>query len=141
MSPVVRADLRLALAWLLLCCCAARDGATPCAEAGTCGGNWNAPPTHAAITYSGYAHMDVSNELVSLDRAPFGNEGSDARLTSPGATISFRSDAHRVQVIIDYRGARDCLADCPRTSDGKCYHPTGATANYNNGIETKGTAK
>ena len=125
----MRKRLPLALALLLhnIAHADARDGATPCSELGTCGANFNALPTNPGFSYDGYVHMDMSHDSVHLDRAPFGNEGSDTRLTSPGATISFSTNAHRVQAIFDYRGSKPCLPDCPRQADGKCYQPTGAT--------------
>ena len=119
---------------LLFKLAASRDGATPCSELGTCGGNFNALPNNAAFVYSNYVHIDADG---SIDRTPLGFPGSDARLTSPGATISFTSDAHRIQAIFDYRGQKPCLPDCPRLAtttgaatkekDDNCYRPHGAT--------------
>ena len=76
------------------------DGAVPCAKMGTCGGNFNVLPTDANLLFDGYVHMAAAHDGAHMDRAPFGREGSDGRMVAPGARITFRTDAHRVQAIM-----------------------------------------
>lgn len=78
-------------------------------------------PTDGRLRYEGYAHLTTSAERARGDRSPLGAAGSDIRLTSPGARISFATDARRVQVVLEYHGRAKCTADCPRLADGTCY--------------------
>ena len=102
------------------------DGAVPCAKMGTCGGNFNVLPTDANLLFDGYVHMAAAHDGAHMDRAPFGREGSDGRMVAPGARITFRTDAHRVQAIMVYHGHLPCHPECPRLADDKtCYKAGG----------------
>ena len=102
------------------------DGAVPCAKLGTCGGNWNVYSTDPRIWFEGYARLDMQRDNAVVDRAPFGNEGSLTRMSSPGTRVSFVTDAHRVQAFVEYKGAKPCHPACPIMGDGKtCYRPNG----------------
>ena len=84
----------------------------PCVEAGRCGTSVSILPDHDLIHYRGFVSMDRSQQKARFDRAPFG-EGSVLQLISPATSISFRTNAHRVIVVLEYRGKRPCAADCP----------------------------
>ena len=84
----------------------------PCVEAGRCGTSVSISPDHELIHYRGYVTMDRSQQKARFDRAPFG-EGSVLQLISPATSISFRTNAHRVIVVLEYRGKKACAADCP----------------------------
>eukprot|EP00966_Prymnesium_polylepis_P276645 6391378-Prymnesium_polylepis.1 len=98
-------------------------GQRPCHELGTCGGNWNVFPDDPRLRYEGYVHLAVERERARMDRSPLGTEGSDVRLSNPGARLSFTTDAHRIQVVVEYTGKQPCLPSCPRTVAGACYEP------------------
>lgn len=95
----------------------------PCHEQGSCGANFNVFPDDPRLRYDGYAHLTVERERARMDRSPLGAEGSDARLSNPGARLSFTTDAHRIQVILEYTGHYPCTPGCPRTAAGACYEP------------------
>ena len=99
------------------------QGQRPCHELGTCGGNWNVFPDDPRLRYEGYVHLAVERERARMDRSPLGTEGSDARLSNPGARLLFTTDAHRIQVVVEYTGKQPCLPTCPRTMAGTCYEP------------------
>ena len=84
----------------------------PCVEAGRCGTSVSILPDHELIHYRGYVTLDRSQQKARFDRAPFG-EGSVLQLISPAASIRFRTNAHRVIVVLEYRGKKACDADCP----------------------------
>ena len=84
----------------------------PCVEAGRCGTSVSILPDHELIHYRGYVTLDRSQQKARFDRAPFG-EGSVLQLISPAASISFRTNAHRVIIVLEYRGKKACDADCP----------------------------
>ncbi len=103
------------------------DGAVPCSKTKTCGGNFNVLPDDERLRYEGFVHLNLLRERAQPDRAPFGPEKSDTRLSSPGARISFSTNAHRVQAFFEYHGRSKCLPDCPRLPDDSCYKPQGAS--------------
>ena len=92
----------------------------PCVEAGRCGTSVTILPDHELIHYHGFVTLDRSQQRARFDRAPFG-AGSVLRMMSPATRISFRTNAHRVIVVLEYRGKRACSADCPLVASGGCY--------------------
>ena len=84
----------------------------PCVEAGRCGTSVSILPDHELIHYRGFVTMDRNQQKARFDRAPFG-EGSVLQLISPATSIRFRTNAHRVIVVLEYRGKKACAADCP----------------------------
>ena len=100
--------------------CHLEFGQKPCSETGACGSNFNVFPDDPRLRYEGYVHLAVEREGARMDRSPLGAEGSDVRLSNPGARITFSTNAHRIQAIVDYNGAKPCLPSCPRMADGSC---------------------
>eukprot|EP00965_Chrysotila_dentata_P095210 3147261-Pleurochrysis_carterae.AAC.2 len=97
--------------------------ALPCKAAGTCGHSFNLLADDARIDYRGFVQLSRDKERAHGERPLLGDERSIMRLTNPGATVSFSTDAHRVQVIVEYRGGQPCRPDCPVLHTGGCYNP------------------
>ena len=65
--------------------------------------------------------LSVDHERARFDRSPLAKEGSDAARTSPGARISFATDAVKAFAVFEYLGTHKCLPDCVVAADGTCF--------------------
>ena len=76
-------------------------------------------PNSPMLRFAGFAHLHMDNERAFFDNR-FTEEAAndDPPTPSPGASISWRTDAERVIATLHY--ARMCDENCP-TDQGKCY--------------------